>query len=184
MKKIISRTLVLGLVSLALLTAKVNAQESVPLTKSTTNAYYKNAIGLRAGETSGLTYKHRTQKGDAVEIILGTFPYAFSLTGLYEKYMPTGLNGLQWYFGGGGHVTSQLINTYGYYVYNEKGRYYYYRTYSYGPAVGIDGIIGIEYKIPRAPFAFSFDLKPNLEVVPGSAVYSSLDPGLGVKVTF
>lgn len=180
--KLISRTLVLGLVSLALSINPVKGQE--PITKSATNASYKNAIGLRAGETSGLTYKHKFGNNTAFEAILGTFPYAFSLTGLFEKYVPTGVNGLQMYFGGGGHVASQLVNSYGYYRYTENGRYYYYRSYSYGPAFGVDGIVGIEYKIPRAPVAFSFDLKPNFEVVPGLNVYGGIDPGLGVKFAF
>ena len=175
--------MVLGLVSLALLTNTANGQQQDAV-KNTSSSSYKNAIGLRAGETSGITYKHRFQNNNAVEVILGTFPYAFSLTGLYEKYIPTGVNGLNCYFGGGGHVANQFINGYGYSVYNEKGHYYYYRTYSYGPAIGIDGIIGIEYKIPKLPFAFSFDLKPNLEVVPGAPVYGSMDPGLGAKFTF
>jgi hypothetical protein len=176
--KTIMKVIVFGLVSMTL-TNEINAQAGI-----TNTVTYKNSIGLRTGETSGLTYKHKFESNNALELILGTFPYAFSLSVLYEKYVPTGVNSLQWYFGAGGHFGSQVLDNYGYYRRNEDGRYYYYRSYSYGPVIGADGIIGIEYKIPRAPFAFSFDLKPYFEFVNGGGVYGSLDPGLGIKVTF
>ncbi len=178
---IFKKVLAIGLLSLGLSTT-ISAQQNDPVSKNAyPNPYYRNAIGLRAGQTSGLTYKHITLNNNAVEIIAGVSPFAFSLTGLYEKYVPSGVNGLQFYFGGGGH----LANSYSYARYrDEYGRNYYYRTYSNGPAFGIDGIAGIEYKIRRAPFAFSFDLKPNVEFVPGYATYGSIDPGLGIKVAF
>lgn len=176
----IIKTVVLG-ISLAFATNKVTAQETKPVKEGGT---YSNAFGLRGGGTSGLTYKHRFYNHNAVEIIVGAFPYAFSVTGLYERYVPTGVNGLQCYFGGGGHVGNQFVNRYGYTAYREDGRYYYYRTNAYGPAIGGDGIMGIEYKIPRAPFAFSFDLKPYFEFVPGLGTYGNVDPGLGVKIAF
>jgi hypothetical protein len=173
----IIKTAVLGL-SLAFATNKIIAQDLKPAKES---GDYTNAFGLRGGETSGLTFKHKFENNNAMEFILGTSPFALSLTGLYEKYVPTGARGLQCYFGGGGHIANQYNYTRYYDYYRDR---YYYRTYYNGPAVGIDGIMGIEYKIPKAPFAFSFDLKPNFEVAPGSPIYGSIDPGLGVKLAF
>jgi len=177
-----SKMLVLGLVSFVLCTNPLNAQKGNPVKGAPyNNNYYRNAVGVRGGETSGITYKHIGPGNNAVEIIGGVFPFALSLTGLYERYVPSELNGFQFYFGGGGHVASGY-SSYRYNYYN--GDRYYARTYVNGPAIGIDGIMGVEYKIPKAPFAFSFDLKPNLEAVPGSAIYGSIDPGLGIKVAF
>ena len=177
----ITKMLVLGLISLVLCANSLSAQQGDPVKGTPGNNYYNNAFGIRAGVTSGFTYKHINSNNNAVEVIGGISPYAFSLTGLYERYVPSGLNGFNFYFGGGGH----LANSYSYARYrDEMGRNYYYRTYSNGPAIGVDGILGIEYKIPRAPVAFSFDLKPNVEFVPGYAAYGSMDPGLGIKVAF
>ena len=50
-------------------------------------------------------------------------------------------------------------------------------------AFGIDGVIGLEYKIPSIPLAFSLDYKPNLNLIEKTK-FHALDFGLGVKVTF
>src|SRR5438105_2680843 len=62
---------------------------------------YRNAIGIRMGGSSGLTIKHKFLSGNAFEGIVGFWPNALGLTGLYEMYVPTGATGLNWYFGGG-----------------------------------------------------------------------------------
>jgi hypothetical protein len=146
---------------------------------------YRTAIGIRVGETSGLTVKHFFGGSNAVEGILGIWPYAFGITGLYEHYVSTGLRGLSCYFGLGGHfntIGSGLVY-YPYYYYHD--RYYLYRYNYPGMGIGVDGIIGAEYKIPKIPFAISFDIKPLIEINNASrSIYTSLDPGLGIKFTF
>lgn len=139
---------------------------------------YSNAIGLRAGPTSGLTFKHM-MGSSAFEGIVGIWPAGFSFTGLYEMNASTGVPGLNWYYGGGAHIAVQPNN----YYYVRDG-YYYYRYRDRGVGLGIDGVIGIEYKIKPIPFALSFDLKPMLEVNTNGGVFTGLDPGLGLKVTF
>lgn len=141
---------------------------------------YRTAIGLRAGGTSGLTIKHFFGENNAaVEGIIGVWPNALSLTALYEKHVSTGAEGLNWYYGGGGHVVFESGR-----YYNRD--YYYYRN-SYrngGVGLGVDGIIGIEYKINPIPFAISLDLKPLIEVNTEGGTFFAVDPGLGLKLTF
>lgn len=140
---------------------------------------YTNAIGLRAGAPSGLTFKHFNSSGNAWEGILGVWYRAFSVTVLYEKHAQAfGESGMRWYYGGGGHVA---VAGRGNYV---RGDRYYYRYDNNDAAFGIDGIIGLEYKIPPIPFAISIDLKPNIEVTTGGYAYFAIDPGLGIKFTF
>lgn len=139
---------------------------------------YHNAIGLRAGPTSGLTFKHMMGR-NAFEGIVGIWPAGFCVTGLYEINASTGVPGLNWYYGGGAHLAFQP-NTY----YYTRDGYYYYRNRDKGVGLGIDGVIGIEYKIKPIPFALSLDLKPMLEVNTNGGVFTGLDPGLGLKVTF
>jgi hypothetical protein len=168
--------LVIALISLSMLT-KVAAQDG---------ASYNTAIGLRLGETSGLTVKLKGSD-HAIEGILGIWSDAFSITGLYEKHINAGgIPGLEWYYGGGAHVAFLTSGPYynGVYYYSvDRGRYYFYR-YGGDLGIGIDGIIGIEYKIPAIPIAFSLDLKPFLEYNTGGFFYGSFDPGLGIKVAF
>lgn len=144
---------------------------------------YKNAIGIRIGETSGFTYKHFFNNGNAFEGIVSAWPYTVGLTGLYEKHLQAGAPGLLWYYGAGGHINLGGPTSRVYYGYNGDRRYtYVYRTGGFG--LGVDGIIGIEYKFRPIPLGLSADLKPFIEVNDYSNVYMSLDPSIGVKFTF
>lgn len=138
---------------------------------------YGTAIGLRAGETSGLTVKG-SMGSNAFEGIIGIWNYGFTVTGLYEWITPTQAAGLNWYYGVGGHIA---VNS-GYHYWYDSRRDRYYRNGGMG--LGIDGIVGIEYRIPRAPIAFSLDLKPYIEFNTAGPIFGSLDPGLGIKVVF
>ncbi|MGZ3903504.1 MAG: hypothetical protein ACXVC6_07410 [Bacteroidia bacterium] len=158
----------------------VNAQSNDRKINTATD--YRNAVGLRIGETSGLTFKHFFSNASALEGIVGASPYSFGITGLYEKYITSGVNGLYFYFGGGGHLNTGYGRSV-YYVYNGDNRYYYRRGYP-GLGIGIDGIIGAEYKVPKIPFALSFDLKPFIEFNNAPDMFFALDPGLGIKFTF
>jgi hypothetical protein len=149
--------------------------------KKEVNYDYRNAIGIRAGQTSGITFKHFFSSNEAIEAILGLWPNAVGITGLYEKYVPSeNVNGFSWYFGGGGHMSFSTKRLYT--VYHE-GRYYSYRSTYPGFGIGIDGIVGAEYKIPTAPLAISFDIKPFIEVNGSGVIFTAFDPGLGIKFT-
>lgn len=144
---------------------------------------YTNAIGLRAGGTSGLTFKHHYGSGTSAEFILGIWNNGFGLTGLYEKNANAGISGLNWYYGFGGHVAASNNRSY-YYVKGERGYFWYRQMHEDRLGIGVDGIVGIEYKIRPIPFAISFDLKPFIEVTNSGFMWASIDPGLGIKFTF
>lgn len=162
-----------------LLSGSVKAQFSAGFPAS--GSTYKTAVGLRAGETSGLTIKHFTGESSALEFIIGVWPYGFSGTALFEKHTNAGVEGLNWYYGGGTHAAVQSGRIY--YAYSDRRYDYYYRTGS-DLGLGVDGIVGVEYKIKPIPFAVSLDLKPFVEVNTVGAAFIGLDPGLGVKVAF
>ena len=142
---------------------------------------YKTAIGLRAGETSGLTIKQFVGSRTAVEGIVGVWHHGFSATVLVEGYSSAfAVSGLNWYYGAGGHFSAQT----GHHIYHRHGRHYhdYYERGVWG--LGADLIFGIEYKIPDTPIAMSLDVKPYLEIMSNSYFRGSIDPGLGLKVVF
>ena len=142
---------------------------------------YHTAVGLRGIGTSGLTVKHFTKQDVALEGIVGLWSNAISATLLYEKHANAfDVEGLRWYYGGGGHVVARTHN------HNHHKHYYEHHIgHDNGAAAfGLDGIIGIEYKIKPIPFAVSADLKPNIEVSSTGSAFLRFDPGLGIKVTF
>jgi hypothetical protein len=149
------------------------------LFSSGVNAQYNTAIGLRIGGTTGIDGKFFTRQSKAIEGIIGWFGNGSSLTVLVEKYSSID-GGLYVYYGGGPHLA----------FYNGSGTYYGYfsRDVGYHPnnslGIGIDGIVGLEYRIPGVPISFSADVKPFLELGAGGYVGTALDPSLGVKFIF
>jgi hypothetical protein len=144
---------------------------------------YSFAFGVRAGGTSGVTFKHMMNRGSAVEFILGVWPSAVGFTALYEKHVQSSFNGLRFYYGGGLHATAEANRQ----LYRDFNNTSGERIYRYGPdgyGIGIDGMVGLEYKIPVIPVAISFDLKPLVEVSNLGTVFTAIDPGLGIKFAF
>ena len=104
------------------------------------NPGYTTGIGLRGGISSGLTVKHFIRENRAIEGILSFSYYQGAwITGLYELHTPAfGTVGLNWYYGGGGHIGFMSSSN----------------------PIGLDGILGLEYRIQEIPFTIGADLRP------------------------
>jgi hypothetical protein len=157
MKKLFT---ILGCIALfALTTTNVSAQD------------YKNAIGGRFGSYNGVSFKTGLNKGAMLELI-GNFRSSngvnyVQLTGLYEVYNPIkGAEGLNWYYGGGASVGSMKVKGFDGDVY-----------------LGLNGVLGLDYKFKGAPINLSLDWIPTLRLTPDTDFYSG-DVGLGVRFTF
>jgi hypothetical protein len=151
---------ILGCIALfALTTTNVKAQN------------YKNAIGGRFGSYNGVSFKTGLNKGAMLELI-GNFRSSggvnyVQLTGLYEVYNPIkGAEGLNWYYGGGASVGSMKVKGFDGDVY-----------------LGLNGVLGLDYKFQGAPINLSLDWIPTLRLTPDTDFYSG-DVGLGVRFTF
>jgi hypothetical protein len=121
---------------------KCLAGDELLRTRLVGSSTYKAGIGLRGGFASGITFKYFFDDHSAIEVIAtpgyrkGTW-----ITGLYEYHVEAfGISGLNWYYGGGGH----------------------FGALGSSAAVGIDGILGLEYKIFEVPFTLGVDVKPML----------------------
>ena len=142
------------------------------------DANYNTAIGLRAGYYPGLTIKHFFNGNKAFEGIVHFRYHGVGFTGLYEVHVVAfKVPELHFYYGIGGHIGFYD----GHYYYKIKhGDYIYYddRTTS----IGIDGILGLEYKIPGIPFVVGADVKPFFDIVePGPGYW---DGALNIRFTF
>ena len=113
--------------------------------KNTSSSDYKTAIGVKF-YPGGVTLKHFIRNNRALEGIAYFYNNGTRITGLYEFHFdiaePTGL---KWYVGPGAHVG----------FYNNK--------FGGGTAIGIDGVIGLDYKIKKAPINLSLDFQPSFE---------------------
>jgi hypothetical protein len=164
MKKLIVYSFIL--VSFLLISKRSNAQE------------YKTAVGLKfGGFENGISIKYFTAKDVALEGILGFRNNGVVITGLYEFHQEAfGVPELKFYYGAGAHigaVGSGVYQRFG-------GGNEFYTTNQI--LLGVDGAIGLEYVIPKAPIAISLDLNPRIELATGP--FFDVAPGLGLKYTF
>lgn len=123
---------------------------------------YRWAVGIRAASyTTGLTVK-RTFGANAIEGML-VFPYdsGFNFGLIYERRIPVISDGFGFYYGGGMHIGS----------------------WDHDFNVGIDAIVGLEYKLRKAPVAFSVDYKPMYDFAKDSK-FRPWSFGLGAKFVF
>lgn len=131
------KTLLVLIFAISLTVTSVKAQN--------TGSGYKTAIGLKVYPT-GFTIKHFTSGKTALEGLAYFRNYGARIVGLYEIHndIPNA-GGLQWYYGAGAHIG----------FYNSKN--------GDGTALGVDGVLGLDYKIPSAPINFSLDWQPAIE---------------------
>lgn len=145
-------------------------------------AQYNFAVGLRSGGTSGITLK-KNYEYSALEGIVGIWNNGLSITALWERTaMAFNQPAFRWYYGIGAHISMYSEE------FNGKGGISLYRhphrsdTGDLG--LGVDAIVGLEYKVPEIPIAFSLDAKPYVELITDDKFIFFLDPGFGIKLAF
>ncbi len=112
---------------------------------------YTTAIGVKF-YPGAFTIKHFVNDKHALEGIAYFWNKGTRITGLYEIHADIpNASGLKWYIGPGAHIG----------FYDDK--YYEGRTY-----IGIDGVLGLDYKIKSAPINFSVDWQPSFEFGDGA----------------
>lgn len=117
---------------------------------------YTTALGVKF-YPGAVTLKHFVKPNAALEGIGYFWNRGARITGLYEfhgdiKNAP----GLKWYIGPGAHVG----------FYNNKYNYSGYYNNKYrdgGTSVGVDGVLGLDYKFKGAPINMSIDWQPSFE---------------------
>ena len=146
---------------------------------------YKNSVGLRFGQNSGFAYKTFTEENVACEGLISFRNKGIQITAMIEKYYPVSFNAfnnLFMYYGYGLHVgyiknyeNQNFVN-----LFEEHDSKL--KTY---PIIGVDGIIGIEYRFFKFPFSAALEYKPFAEFF-GSSFFSMkvFDFGLACKYTF
>lgn len=117
---------------------------------------YETALGVKF-YPGAVTLKHFIKPDAALEGIGYFWNRGVRVTGLYEFHGPiTGAPGLKWYIGPGAHVG--FYNNKSYY-----GGYYRDKYRDGGTTVGVDGVLGLDYKFKGAPINMSIDWQPSFE---------------------
>jgi len=137
---------------------------------STHSSSYKSALGVKVWDGAGITFKHFFKENRAGEFIGYFWNRGFRLSALYEIHGNfADAEGLKWYVGPGAHI--------GFYDYHDDHNNHIDGTY-----IGIDGVLGLDYKFKGAPINISLDWQPSFEF--GDYVGYSNWGGLGIRYTF
>lgn len=136
-----------------------------------TGSTYRTALGVKIWP-GAITIKHFIKDDVALEGLAYFWNYGFRATGLYEWHGDiNNAPGLKWYIGPGAHI--------GFYDNDWK---YRYPERDKGIDLGIDGVLGLDYKIKGAPINLSLDWQPSFTLVSHTDFRSW--GGLGVRFTF
>lgn len=155
------RKTVLSVFVLFILIGATHAQSS-----STNGYYYRTALGVKVWDGGGISLKHFFSEKNAGELIGYFWNRGVRFTGLYEIHGDiNGAEGLRWYVGPGAHIG----------FYNNK--------YGDGGFIGIDGVLGLDYKFNGAPINISLDWQPSFEFGAARGFVGSWG-GLGIRYTF
>jgi hypothetical protein len=131
---------------------------------------YETAVGIKFWP-GAISVKHFISDNHAIEGLANFWDRGFRVTGLYEIHGDINdVEGLKWYVGPGAHI--------GWY----NGTYYHGHDYGSGSlSIGVDGVLGLDYKFSGAPINLSLDINPYLEL---NHPYIDVWGGLGVRYTF
>lgn len=151
----------------SLIVILLSCTASICAQNKTSGNSYTNAIGIKF-YPAGITFKHFLDDKNAFEGIAYFYNRGTRITGLYEIHNDISeLEGLRWYVGPGAHVG------------------FFNNNYGGGIALGLDGVLGLNYKIAEAPIDISVDIQPALEL---GHYYSnnrlSVWGGIGIRYTF
>ena len=131
---------------------------------------YNKAIGIKFPVGTGITYKKFVTPKAAMEFQALTAKESFMVDGLYEFHFQfTKAEGLSWYVGPGVHA--------GFY------RSEFQKTYNSKMDLGIDGVLGLDYKFNGLPINVSLDWQPSLSFTGNSGTHSAYG-GVAVRYAF
>ncbi|MEP7320189.1 MAG: hypothetical protein ABI921_15640 [Panacibacter sp.] len=153
MKKIITVTLFISITAIGL------AQSS-----------YKQAIGIKLPGGYSVTYKKFLTSTNNIEAQATAWNKGFRISGLYEfNFYNLNAEGLAWFVGPGAHI--------GFWKNQYKA------DYNSNADIGIDGILGLDYKFSNIPINVSVDWQPSITLA-GSTGFTPAYGGVAVRYTF
>ena len=132
---------------------------------------YDRAIGVKFPGGFAISYKQFLKNNQNVEAEAMFISNGFRAVGLYEwNWDIQGIDGLRWYVGPGAHIGFWNNN------YSKKSN-------NSNAGIGIDGVIGLDYKVSDLPINISLDWQPSVDVI-GSTGTGLGYGGIGVRYTF
>jgi hypothetical protein len=130
---------------------------------------YSKALGIRLGYPFSVTFKTFINDAAAIEAYAGFAGYTgygyFNLGAMYQYHRAIeGVDGLAWFYGGGASLQFWSYDS----------------GYDGGSLIiGINGVLGLDYKFPDAPINLSVDWTPTFFIGNTYSEFNSFSAGYG-----
>ena len=124
---------------------------------------FKRSVGFRGGESTGITFRFFSDENNAAEALLSFRDGGIQFTVLKELYMPVLLkysDHIFLYKGYGGHIGYSQRTHHDFFEGNNVNWYHLKSA----PLLGIDGVMGLEYRLFKYPLTGGIDFKPFAEI--------------------
>lgn len=148
--------------------------------------HYLKSAGFRMGHTTGISYQKFVERNQAVDLMVSGRHNGLQFNTLYKWYSPAQLDfddKFFIYYGVGGHVGFERLVPY-YLEFQPPLLEFDIRRQSYF-TMGVDVILGIEYRMLIAPLTISFDVKPYFNYIGFEHLDGKFwDSALSVKYVF
>lgn len=135
---------------------------------------YRSGIGLRGGMFNGISFKHFVNPDNAFEIVAALRYRGPFVAGMYQIHANAfDVPGLAWYYGPGAYI--------GFVEGRYRGSWFDQpdRTYT---ILGVNGVVGLEYKIDEIPITIGVDVTPALHLL--EFTHFTMGAGITVRYVF
>jgi hypothetical protein len=122
---------------------------------------YTRDAGVRVGDFFSATYRQHIEDDLAAEGIMFIGRHGMTITVMKVHFQPALGNiseNLYFQYGYGAHLGFRYTDHY-----KVLNRTYQLEDYRFTPLLGIDGLIGLEYRFSEFPFLLSVDFRPYFE---------------------
>ncbi len=141
---------------------------------STTQAQGRFGFGFVLGEPTGLSFKYRIDRSQAIDGAIGFSPYDHFRIHADYLWLSRPFRDQDFVLHYGVGAVMGFGNTE---FWDRRGNVYFVRNTDLG--FGVRGVFGINYEIPRSPVEVYLELGPVIVLAPGTGV--GLDAGVGVR---
>jgi hypothetical protein len=124
--------------------------------------FYNKEVGIRGGYSSGITFRVNLAESLSYEGQLSYRDNGGIFTVLREKHIEMGMDRMgnwEFLYGMGLHAGFYFTDTYKLFA-----KEFYYGREIFTPVLGMDGYVGIDYKLADMPMSFGVSYQPFLEI--------------------
>ena len=124
--------------------------------------FYANEVGLRGGYSGGITFRVNLEENLSYEGQLSYRDNGAIFTMIRQQHQEMGMDPLgnwEFIYGFGVHAGFYFTDSYKIFC-----REIYYGREIFTPVIGMDGYVGIDYRLADLPMSFGMSFQPHMEI--------------------